>query len=61
MPKSNKSMGTAVDAEAAFYEAFMKHVTESGEFISTHALGDPSASATVRVRGGVPAVTGITS
>ena len=35
----------------------LKHITESGELVSTHALGDPSASATVRVRGGVPAVT----
>jgi hypothetical protein len=47
------------DRNAIFaeHDGFMKLVTESGEFISTHALGDPSASATVRVRGGVPAVT----
>ncbi|MFJ9371349.1 YciI family protein [Nocardia sp. NPDC101769] len=37
--------------------AFMETVTKSGEMISTTALADPSQSAVVRVRGGVPAVT----
>ncbi|MEV4129289.1 YciI family protein [Nocardia sp. NPDC049707] len=37
--------------------AFMETVTKSGELISTTALADPSQSAVVRVRGGVPAVT----
>jgi hypothetical protein len=36
---------------------FMNTVKESGEMISTVALSDPSNSAVVRVRGGVPAVT----
>ncbi|MGW4529628.1 YciI family protein [Nocardia sp. NPDC004340] len=37
--------------------AFMEAVTKSGEMISTAVLADPSQSAVVRVRGGVPAVT----
>ncbi|GAA1524279.1 YciI family protein [Actinomadura kijaniata] len=36
---------------------FMETVTGAGEMISTVALADPSRSAVVRVRGGVPAVT----
>ncbi|WP_159850267.1 YciI family protein [Nocardia sp. CY41] len=37
--------------------AFMETVKKSGEMISTTALADPSQSAVVRVRGGIPAVT----
>ncbi|GAA3466198.1 YciI family protein [Nonomuraea roseola] len=37
--------------------AFMETVKKSGEMISTVALADPSQSAVVKVRGGVPAVT----
>ncbi|WP_336211742.1 YciI family protein [Nonomuraea sp. LPB2021202275-12-8] len=37
--------------------AFMETVQKSGEMIGTAALADPSQSAVVRVRGGVPAVT----
>jgi hypothetical protein len=37
--------------------AFMETVKKSGEMIGTTALADPSQSAVVRVRGGVPAVT----
>ncbi|WP_067823374.1 YciI family protein [Actinomadura kijaniata] len=37
--------------------AFMETVTGTGEMIGTVALADPSQSAVVRVRGGVPAVT----
>jgi hypothetical protein len=37
--------------------AFMETVKKSGEMIGTVALADPSQSAVVRVRGGVPAVT----
>ncbi|GAA4235823.1 hypothetical protein FHR32_008512 [Streptosporangium album] len=36
---------------------FMETIKKSGEIISTTALADPSQSAVVRVRGGVPAVT----
>jgi hypothetical protein len=39
------------------HEAFIRTITESGEMIGTEALADPSNSATVRVRDGVPAVT----
>jgi hypothetical protein len=37
--------------------AFMETIKASGEMVSTAALSDPSTSAVVRVRGGVPAVT----
>ena len=37
--------------------AFMEAVKASGELIHTAALADPSESAVVRVRGGLPAVT----
>ncbi|MET8334167.1 YciI family protein [Streptosporangium canum] len=37
--------------------SFMETIKRSGEMISTTALADPSQSAVVRVRGGVPAVT----
>lgn len=37
--------------------AFVETVKKSGEMISTAALADPSQSAVVRIRGGVPAVT----
>ncbi|MEU4409124.1 YciI family protein [Streptosporangium sp. NPDC023963] len=37
--------------------AFMETVRRSGEMIGTVALADPSQSAVVKVRGGVPAVT----
>jgi hypothetical protein len=42
-----------MDGHAAFIEATQK----SGELIITQALADPSQSAVVRVRNGIPAVT----
>ncbi|WP_328450657.1 MULTISPECIES: YciI family protein [unclassified Amycolatopsis] len=36
---------------------FIRRIRESGEMISTQALGGPADSAVVRVTGGVPAVT----
>jgi hypothetical protein len=36
---------------------FIDTITKSGEMITTQALADPSQSAVVRVRGGLPAVT----
>ena len=36
---------------------FMKQITESGEMISTHALGQPAESSVVRVSDGAPVVT----
>jgi hypothetical protein len=50
-------------SEAERHELFgdvdriMKELTESGELVATHALDGPSATRTVRVRDGVPAVT----
>ena len=37
--------------------AFVDTITKSGELIITQALADPSQSAVVRVRNGLPAVT----
>jgi hypothetical protein len=39
------------------HTAFMAQTKESGEFIATQALADPSQSKVVRVRDGVPEVT----
>jgi hypothetical protein len=39
------------------HDAFQKPIRESGELVGFAALADPSNSTTVRVRGGVPAVT----
>jgi hypothetical protein len=36
---------------------FMRAVRESGEFVATQGLADPSNTTTVRGTGGVPAVT----
>jgi hypothetical protein len=45
------------DAVFAGHDAFQKELKETGELVGFVALADPSASKTVRVRGGVPAVT----
>ncbi len=45
------------DAIGNGHEGFMKTIRESGEFIATQALADPTNSVTVRGTGGVPAVT----
>jgi len=39
------------------HQAFMNKVTESGELLSTNALGDPSQSITIRSKGGKPQVS----
>src|SRR5215203_3558753 len=39
------------------FDAFNKELTESGLFAGGAALADPSNTKTVRVRGGVPAIT----
>jgi hypothetical protein len=44
-------------AVVAAHEDFVKLLTGSGELVGFAALADPSASRTVRVRDGVPAVT----
>ncbi|WP_431279154.1 YciI family protein [Leifsonia poae] len=38
------------------HQAFIASITESGEMLSTNALGDPSQSTVVRGRSGVPEV-----
>lgn len=44
-------------AVVASHDDFQKLLTESGELVGFVALADPSASRTVRVRDGLPAVT----
>jgi hypothetical protein len=39
------------------HNAFIETVQKSGELVVTQALGDPSQSAVVRVRNGVPVIT----
>lgn len=38
------------------HQAFMREITESGEMLSTNALGDPSQSTVIRSKGGKPEV-----
>ena len=38
------------------HQKFMQTITESGEMLSTNALGDPSQSTVVRSNGGTPEV-----
>jgi hypothetical protein len=38
------------------HQRFIDEITESGEFLSTNALGDPGQSTVVRSRGGRPEV-----
>jgi hypothetical protein len=45
------------DAIMSGHGEFIRKIRESGEMINTQALDLPSASAVVRVTGGVPAVT----
>lgn len=45
-----------MDAIGTGHNAFIEATTESGEFILTQALGDPSESTVVRSAGGVPQV-----
>lgn len=47
------------DRNAVFggHDALVRLTRESGELVGFAALADPSNTATVRVRGGVPAVT----
>jgi hypothetical protein len=39
------------------HQEFIKSTKESGEFLATHGLADPSQSATVRARNGAPEVS----
>ena len=44
-------------AVMAGHQPLLDEITRSGELVSTHALGDPSLSAVVRVRNRQPVVT----
>jgi hypothetical protein len=46
-----------IDEVMTGHDRFMKTIIESGEMISTHALGAPEESAVVRIRGGAETVT----
>ncbi|GAA3013714.1 YciI family protein [Kitasatospora sp. NPDC006786] len=39
------------------HATFQQNILDSGEMVVTQALADPSGSSTVRVRGGLPAIT----
>ena len=43
-------------ALGAGHQAFIDEITESGEMLSTNALGDPSQSTVIRSAGGKPEV-----
>lgn len=49
--------GPGGDALLARVDEVMAELTASGELVGTEALADPSNTRTVRVTGGVPAVT----
>jgi hypothetical protein len=49
--------GEATDELMGEVDALLRELTESGELVGAEALADPSNTKTVRVRGGVPAVT----
>ena len=49
--------GEGDDESMGEVDALMKELTESGELVGGEALADPSNTKTVRVRGGVPAIT----
>lgn len=49
---SEEQMAAVGDGHQRFIDA----ITETGEMLSTNALGDPSQSTVVRSRGGVPEV-----
>ncbi|GAA0741161.1 hypothetical protein Drose_27420 [Dactylosporangium roseum] len=46
-----------IDEVMEGHERFIKTITESGEMLATHALGDPKESAVVRIRAGAETVT----
>ncbi len=53
-----QSFPSEVAAKAiAEVDAFNKRHSEAGELIAAYGLGDETTAKTVRVRGGVPAVT----
>jgi hypothetical protein len=56
-PASYEAMSKEFDRVMGEVDALIKELTESGEWIGGKALADPSNTKTVRVRGGVPAVT----
>ena len=51
------SFGREGDELMGEVDALMRELSESGELVGAEALADPSNAKTVRVRGGVPAVT----
>jgi hypothetical protein len=58
----NKELWESFPAEAAAQsiaeqDAFNQRFSESGELLAAYGLGDELTAKTVRVRGGVPAVT----
>ncbi|RVX41735.1 hypothetical protein EDD27_4301 [Nonomuraea polychroma] len=56
-PESQQAVADHGDAVMAEVDALMKELGESGELVGGQALDGPGAARTVKVRGGVPAVT----
>lgn len=54
---ATKEMPAEVQAACDFYENLGKELTESGEFVTTEGLADPSHTRTVRKQDGVPVAT----
>jgi len=56
-PEAEAMSAAERDAMTAQIEAVFAEIRESGELLDGHALADPGATRTVRVRDGLPAVT----
>lgn len=56
-PETWKSMSGDIDSVMAEVTEIITELTASGEWVGGEALADPVNTQTVRVRGGVPAVT----
>jgi hypothetical protein len=54
---ATKEMPPEVQAACDFYENLEKELTQSGEWVSSEGLADPSQSSTVRKLDGVPVAT----
>lgn len=56
-PESQQAVAERADEVMAEVDALMKELGESGELVGGQALDGPGGARTVKVRGGVPAVT----
>ncbi|GAA3556664.1 YciI family protein [Nonomuraea rosea] len=56
-PASQDAIASSHDEVMAEVDALMRELGESGELVGGQALDGPESARTVKVRGGVPAVT----